>query len=264
MNDKHMSPKSQKSFLWLCGLFLCLPVPSFGVLFQIDQVSEPGFVSQTSASEQGASFSSVNPTLASNGYTFGYWTIDGVRQTAPDGRSLTRVSSVINAASTYKAYYFQSTADTDSDGVLDWFEYRMFGDLTRQPNDDSDGDGYSNKREGNSVKTPWFRTKWKGADRWTTFHRIRLRRHHHGLGYRKGPLGFRHRIEQFPRAEFISFHDQPSRCRQRISFRLLDCQWSPAGGSYRNCQQPSKHNVESTTEVVAHYVPAIRTMMGME
>ena len=144
-----MSPKSQKSFLWLCGLFLCLPVPSFGVLFQIDQVSEPtGFVSQTSASEQGASFSSVNPTLASNGYTFGYWTIDGVRQTAPDGRSLTRVSSVINAASTYKAHYFQSTADTDSDGVLDWFEYRMFGDLTRQPNDDSDGDGYSNKREG--------------------------------------------------------------------------------------------------------------------
>ena len=31
---------------------------------------------------------------------------------------------------------------------MDWFEYRMFGDLTRQPNDDSDGDGYSNKREG--------------------------------------------------------------------------------------------------------------------
>ncbi|MBT3636672.1 MAG: cadherin repeat domain-containing protein, partial [Opitutae bacterium] len=149
MNAKYMRKKSPMPFLWLSGLFLCLPVPSFGVLFQVDQVSEPtGFVSQTSALEQGASFSSVNPSLSSNGYTFGYWTINGVRQTAPDGRSLTRVSSVINATSTYKAYYFQSTADTDSDGVLDWYEYRMFGDLTRQPNDDSDGDGYSNKREG--------------------------------------------------------------------------------------------------------------------
>jgi hypothetical protein len=143
-----MRKKSPMPFLWLSGLFLCLPVPSFGVLFQVDQVSEPtGFVSQTSALEQGASFSSVNPTLTSNGYTFGYWAINGVRQTALDGRSLTRVSSVINGASTYKAFYFQSSADTDSDGVLDWFEYRMFGDLTRQPNDDSDGDGYSNKRE---------------------------------------------------------------------------------------------------------------------
>ena len=108
MNAKHMRKKSPMPFLWLSGLFLCLPVPSFGVLFQVDQVSEPtGFVSQTSALEQGTSFSSVNPTLTSNGYTFGYWTINGVRQTALDGRSLTRVSSVINGASTYKAFYFQ-------------------------------------------------------------------------------------------------------------------------------------------------------------
>ena len=31
--------------------------------------------------------------------------------------------------------------------MKDWFEYRMFGDLSRSPNDDSDGDEFSNKRE---------------------------------------------------------------------------------------------------------------------
>ena len=70
------------------------------------------------------------PLLARTVSKFGYWTIDGIRQTGSDGRSLTQVSSVINAASTYKAFYFQESADTDSDGIMDWFEYRMWGDLS--------------------------------------------------------------------------------------------------------------------------------------
>ena len=31
---------------------------------------------------------------------------------------------------------------------MDWFEMYQFGNLTQGPNDDPDGDGYSNKREG--------------------------------------------------------------------------------------------------------------------
>ena len=43
------------------------------------------------------------------------------------GRAIpTLVSSVIQATSTYKAHYFRST-DSDSDGIMDWFEYRMLG-----------------------------------------------------------------------------------------------------------------------------------------
>ena len=140
---------------WVIALHLCSPFSSFAVLFQVDQVSEPtGFILQSSALEQGVTFPSVNPTLSSNGYTFGYWTINGVRKTAPDGRSLTQVSSVINTTSTYKAYYFATAADTDTDGILDWFEYRMFGNLDRQPNDDSDGDGFPNKRESELGQDP--------------------------------------------------------------------------------------------------------------
>ena len=36
----------------------------------------------------------------------------------------------------------------DSDGVMDWFELYQFGNLNQGPNDDPDGDGFSNKREG--------------------------------------------------------------------------------------------------------------------
>ena len=90
--------------------FSCLP-RSFGQsLFQVEQISEPaGFVSQTEAIERGTTKASLSPTLSSNGYNFGYWEINGVRQAGSDGRSLTAVSSVISQATTYKAYYFSDS-----------------------------------------------------------------------------------------------------------------------------------------------------------
>ena len=128
-----------------CVLF---PLSSFGALFPVEQTSSPaGLVSASAIIEQGNSYQSIDPQLNKNGYTFGYWAIDGVRQAGADGRALTRVTSVINANSTYTAHYFGDNEDTDGDGVKDWFEYRMFGDLSKSPSDDSDGDGFSNKRE---------------------------------------------------------------------------------------------------------------------
>ena len=46
------------------------------------------------------------------------------------------------------AHYIPSTEDSDSDGLMDWFEMYQFGSLSLGPNDDPDGDGFSNKREG--------------------------------------------------------------------------------------------------------------------
>jgi hypothetical protein len=142
-----------RSFAWLS--ILALPISSFGAIFQVVQLSEPaGFLSQTDAIQQGTNHPSVTPALSSNGYAFGYWTIDDVRVTGTNGRSLTQVSSVIQAASTYKAHYFQESADSDSDGIMDWFEYRMFGDLSRGPGDDPDGDGFTNQREDQLAQDP--------------------------------------------------------------------------------------------------------------
>ena len=142
-----------RSLAWLS--ILALPSFSFGSISQVVQLSEPaGFLSQTDAIHQATNHPSVSPTLSSNGYAFGYWTIDGVRVAGPHGHSLTQVSSVIQAASTYKAHYFQGSTDSDSDGIMDWFEYRMFGDLSRGPGDDPDGDGFSNRQEDQLAQDP--------------------------------------------------------------------------------------------------------------
>jgi len=254
-----MRKNPKKPFLWLCGLFLCLPIPVLGALFQVDQVSEPaGFLSQSSAVEEGSSLLSLNPSLVSSGYTFGYWTIDGVRQTAPDGRSLTRVSSVINAASTYKAHYFQSNADTDSDGVLDWYEYRMFGDLSRQPGDDSDGDGYSNLRESELGQDALIPDEVKGggiAGRLST-----------GFVYadntmllatvKSNPSGFVNEtsnfLEQNASLSTVNLHGAIN--SYHFAYWTVNGvrQSAPTGVSSSKVQI----NVQSTTEVVAHYVPS--------
>ena len=132
-------------FVFGCTL---LPLSSFGALFPVTQSSLPaGLVSQSAIIEQGENYTSINPQLNKNGYTFGYWKINGTRQAGADGRSLTQVSTIIQGDSNFTAHYYGDNEDTDGDGVMDWFEYRMFGDLSRNPSDDSDGDGFSNKRE---------------------------------------------------------------------------------------------------------------------
>ena len=130
MKTKHtMQPKQvKKSWVLVACFFLLSPCFLHGQLFQVDQLSEPaGYLSESEAIQQGTNHPSVTPTLSSNGFAFGYWTINDVRQAGPDGRSLTQVSSVISGATTYKAFYFNESEDSDSDGIKDWFEYRMWG-----------------------------------------------------------------------------------------------------------------------------------------
>ena len=53
----------------------------------------------------------------------------------------------MTAAMTITAHYFLATQDTDSDGVMDWYEYRNFGSLSQTSSDDADGDGFDNGQE---------------------------------------------------------------------------------------------------------------------
>jgi uncharacterized protein YjbI with pentapeptide repeats len=134
---------------------MLLPLSSYGVLYQVEQLSNPaGFVSNTEAIEGGTTKQSVTPSLSTNGYAFGYWKINGVRQTGDDNRSLTQVSTSISANTTFTAYYFNESEDTDSDGIMDWYEYRMFGSLSMGPTDDPDSDGFNNKRESELGQDP--------------------------------------------------------------------------------------------------------------
>jgi len=77
---------------WFVLGCVLLPLSSFGALFPVTQSSLPaGLVSQSAIIEEGENYTSINPQLNKNGYTFGYWKINGTRQAGADGRSLTQV-----------------------------------------------------------------------------------------------------------------------------------------------------------------------------
>ncbi|MDC1309574.1 cadherin domain-containing protein [Opitutales bacterium] len=165
MKYKGNTQKRISQISWAILGCMLLPLSSFGVLFQVEQLSNPaGFVSNTEAIEGGTTKQSVTPTLSTNGYAFGYWKINGVRQTGDDNRSLTQVSTSISANTTFTAYYFSESEDTDSDGIMDWYEYRMFGSLSMGPTDDPDSDGFNNKRESELGQDPLIvdAVKWGG------------------------------------------------------------------------------------------------------
>ena len=84
----------------------------------------------------------------SNGYHFAYWSVNGVRQAGMTGVSSSKVITEVNGTMEVVAHYIPSAEDSDSDGVMDWFEMYQFGSLSLGPSDDPDGDGFSNKREG--------------------------------------------------------------------------------------------------------------------
>ena len=124
-------------------------------LVQVSQISSPvGYVSQSEAIAPGTAYQTIQPNLTSSGYTFGYWSVGGNRLTDSDGRSVTRGKITVNAATTLTAHYFPSTADTDTDGLLDWFEYRNFGNLDQNASSDSDADGFTNGQENGLGQEP--------------------------------------------------------------------------------------------------------------
>jgi hypothetical protein len=141
-------------YLWAVLLLLSFSYAQ-ATFVQVSQISSPvGYVSQSEAVAPGTAYQTIQPNLTSSGYTFGYWSVGGNRLTDSDGRSVTQGKITINAATTLTAHYFLSTADTDTDGLLDWFEYRNFGNLDQNASSDSDADGFTNGQENGLGQEP--------------------------------------------------------------------------------------------------------------
>ena len=141
-------------YLWAVLLLLSFSYAQ-ATFVQVSQISSPvGYVSQSEAVAPGTAYQTIQPNLTSSGYTFGYWSTDGNRLTDSDGRSITQGKITVNAATTLTAHYFLSTADTDTDGLLDWFEYRNFGNLDQNASSDSDADGFTNGQENGLGQEP--------------------------------------------------------------------------------------------------------------
>jgi hypothetical protein len=140
--------------IWVGAILFSCSVGN-ATLLQVTQVSSPvGYVSQSEAVAPGTSFQTIQPNLTSSGYTFGYWSSGGNRLTDSQNRSLTQGKVTVNAATTLTAHYFLATADTDGDGMFDWFEYRNFGNLDQNASSDSDADGFTNAQENRLGQEP--------------------------------------------------------------------------------------------------------------
>jgi hypothetical protein len=125
-------------------LFLFFSVSLFGQV-TFEQKSNPAGLFTTSIVTKNLNevVNTLTPALSTNGHFFTHWTVNGVRENAPDGQAKNRVTITLSENTTAIAHYLADNNDTDSDGVPDWFEIRMFGDLSRDASYDGDNDGVS-------------------------------------------------------------------------------------------------------------------------
>ena len=107
-----------------------------------------GFVETTERYlEINGSTTSANLHGESNGYTFAYWSVNGERQAAGSGVAVSQVTTRLEDETEVVAHYLPTAEDSDGDGVADWFELNQFGDLNNGPDDDPDGDQFTNAQE---------------------------------------------------------------------------------------------------------------------
>ena len=138
--------------IWLSNSMRLLALSVLGLLpevlvanlVQVDQVSNPvGFLSQITATKVGETITTNQPPLSQDGYVFGYWSSGSGRLSDVNGQSPITPTVEVKDTLVLTAHYFPENEDLDSDGLPDWYEYRNFGNLSKNASDDPDQDGYS-------------------------------------------------------------------------------------------------------------------------
>ncbi|MFC7336472.1 putative Ig domain-containing protein [Haloferula chungangensis] len=139
--------------LWLQArsllLLACMASPMSAEEFEFRESSNPaGLIpSWTSKVEGGSSQRVRSFSPVSGNYRFGFWTINGSRQAFPSGQAYLYPEVTVNGAVDAVAHFFPVSEDGDGDRLADWWEFWMFGDRSRGPQDDEDGDGRSHEEE---------------------------------------------------------------------------------------------------------------------
>ena len=109
---------------------------------QLSTSSVPaGIVSTSAFHAAGTDVSVPPPPQTSGSYRFAYWSLNGARRTDGIGISVSAFTFKILENSQAVATYILEAADTDADGIPDWYEYVNYGDLGQGPESDSDEDG---------------------------------------------------------------------------------------------------------------------------
>jgi hypothetical protein len=120
--------------------------PSLYKLYTLS--SQPaGFYLQSQVLEPGASVVTPNEFGPKQSYSFGYWTLNGVRQTGPTGVARSRLQLTADEDINVVGHFTLTNADTDTDLLPDWWEAFYLGSLDQDRDSDPDGDGFSVGRE---------------------------------------------------------------------------------------------------------------------
>jgi hypothetical protein len=111
-----------------------------------------GTVNQTVISRTGTVI--TTPSLSGNA-TFGYWTLDGVRQQDAWGVAIPQVTFTMGSTDR-ECIAYMFTGDTDGDGVADAYEQYYYGTLANNGTSDTDGDGITLLAEKSGGTNPLY------------------------------------------------------------------------------------------------------------
>ncbi len=78
-------------------------------------------------------------------YTFGYWSLNGVRQADPQGRSLGSFRTALATSTVVEAVFALTDDDLDADTIPDWYELLFFGTTGTVSDIDADGFDFANE-----------------------------------------------------------------------------------------------------------------------
>ena len=236
-----------------------------GALVQVQQVSSPaGHLDNTQVVETGTSFKTVQPNLTSNGYFFGYWSNGNNRLADTGGRSVTLATVLISEATTLTAHYFLSTQDSDSDGIMDWYEYRNFGDLNSSSSDDNDGDGFSNGQENElgQESTIWDQVEDGGISSRVSSGFVYADTSMVHYTIKSNPIGFVSGVDAY--VELNASVNTSNLHGQNNGYHFA--YWSVNGvrqaGSTGVALSQVSHLLNTETAIVAHYIPSTEDTDG--
>lgn len=117
------------------------PTASYKVLFESSQAGI--FEDVVTVVLPDEAVRSPSYPLQEEGYRFTGWVMNGSRLTDPTGRALFDIEVVPTESTTIQASYVEETLDADDDGLPDWWELQMLGNLDAGAASDPDNDGLS-------------------------------------------------------------------------------------------------------------------------
>ena len=101
----------------------------------------PGLLASLSSfPEVNSTYNSQNLNGLKSGYYFSHWEVNGIRKAGPSGKSLSKISELMDQDKEIVARFVEQNLDADEDEIPDWYELHEFGtlDLNNQSNPDED------------------------------------------------------------------------------------------------------------------------------